>query len=186
MLYFIYYHDQSVPQGELLFADHGGSLTSNVAHAHAKELRVDHDKPWHVVYQGISLPVWDGVSPLYMFAKEGRPKGEHVPGIAIRQGDLPGLYFMCKKEELYYIVSPKHSDRGAVWTLWRPNSAGYTDDLGQAGLYRRGDVSKDYPVWGETEYTPNELKYGKEVDNFIVPARLAQQVGKVVQCIRRD
>lgn len=41
----------------------------------------------------------------------------------------------------FYILSLEHSQRG-VATWWRSNSAGYTADLGQAGVYDRESAKK--------------------------------------------
>lgn len=49
------------------------------------------------------------------------------------------LNFPKPKEQLYYIVSIKHT-RGEKVCFWRPNNAGYTEIINDAGKYTEEQV----------------------------------------------
>lgn len=48
----------------------------------------------------------------------------------------------AKPEQMYYLLSPKHS-RGGLVLWWGPNNAGYFQSLDMAGKYSQSKIDSD-------------------------------------------
>ena len=115
---------------------------------------------------------------------------EHMDGmeaLAVHRDML--LQFMATifgEEPRFFVCSPKHSGNQSVWTFWRANGAGYTDDLQQAGEYTGTELRDSWPIWGEL-WPNRETVYSdvEATENFAIPARRVSELGMVVQSVRR-
>jgi hypothetical protein len=77
----------------------------------------------------------------------------------------------------YVIISYKHSSRGEL-TFWRPNNAGYTTDIDDAGRYTQQEVI-------EHQSTYNSY-HEDQIDNVAVPEDLIAKLFRTRKITEAD
>ena len=84
----------------------------------------------------------------------------------------------CQRGPFYYIMSLYHS-RGEVLTWWKPNNAGYTTSLAQAGRYSKAEIDGDCHYYNSVRNKPVRCEVADKMAYLVVDA------GKMAELARK-